>query len=1252
MGDDSPASRRASARLRSRPTPTPIPTPTPPAKTPTPRKRAKKKIAAAKADSSDDSGLSDDGDDDDNADKPAAAAAAQDESDLSSEPEDDDSDTDDSAGSDFDPSTPSQRARKRAAAASNGKTAKAAAAATPKTPTTPKSATRRGRKPKAVVDDDDAVDKDTADLPSLFKAPKAPARKRAAGPSAKAGPKGRGTKRSVVRLELDQMWEAVTTPRVAQSGLVDDWLREYHIDASAALLALVNLILRATGCPEQLNAAQFDDQDAVQDYLTELQQHFADMTSYPLIARTKAVRDEMTAVFLFFSTLIQRDDPVMWESDAAMLQSLVQWITPMSSSSLRPFRHTATALALHLVSCLCTVVANDDHPDQQAARDVVKELIDAVFTHRYRDVDPTIRRECLRALGQWMERAPNEFLEPLYQRYFGWLLNDMHTTVRLTALTTLATIYGNPTLAPGMRLFSERYKSRILEMSLRDLDPQVRLAGARVTAALYPMGLLDQEDVDAFLTLVFAVHSTDVQTVLADALADRTWVAFGQWLRTTLDRAYGEAASNVQVDHALAHFVAFYTVPVLANHADLIALLRQTDDPVPNEMLLVQVLQALCEKPKTGPAVAELVMAALPALFTKYKGQDRALVALAHMVRAVPATSWVESSAKTATLGTVLTHVREALFRTADHDTLAELVKVFADHANRPELELAVNPHLQPLLDACAAAADGDHAAQTAAVMKHFHVDVDRANLGDSYDGLVAHFLACLREGVADPDLVEKCTRTLSDDGVSRTTKVEAVNLLAEYLAATRTQLNDDLAALMEPVLVATLETWERHESRNAQARAAATAQSSSQADVTMAEAADSEEDLVSVKSAMDLVKQWTMLLHASLLDLDYAASLLQFHHAITAAAPSDAAADPAAPHSPVPFGNYVDAACEFIVSTVFAEVPEARLNELTLAALQKQFQRHEGAADGGAVIPPTAVSLAKPFAALYKARRTVRVAPVVQFGGDWVVDEYEPAAPAAAAPVGTQEKVEEGEDEPAPPTGAAIDPEVLARANAAAAPMVRALRDLVPSCTVTDARALYARFAGKHVLHTLVVALAGKANIKHDATTAAMSKPKTPRRKSAAGTKGTTPARRRSTAGTGTRRTSKSKRLAESSDEDDGEEAEEIEDADDEDVSAARQAAAGTAVPGAAILTPRARRGTKRAAPDDEDVDAEVAAVARRRSTRLAATPAANQVGVAHAEHAEEEEGAEQVEGEGEGVVEEEEFAPTPTNIKRRRLL
>ncbi|KNE63008.1 hypothetical protein AMAG_08177 [Allomyces macrogynus ATCC 38327] len=1222
MDDNSPpttpAPRRASARLRSRPTPTP--TSTPPAPTPKQRARAKKKAAAQTPKAvDDDSGLSDDGDEGDNVGKPAAAAAVQGESDLSSAPEDDGSDTDDSAGSDFDPGTPSQRARKRAAAATNGKTAKTAAA-TPKTPSAPKPAARRGRKPKAAASDDDeshVADKGTAGLPSLFKAPKAPSRKRAAGPSAKAGPKGRGTKRSVVRLELDQMWEAVTTPRVAQSGLVDDWLREYHINASAALLALVNLILRATGCPEQLNAAQFDDQDAVQDYLTELQQHFADMTSYPLIARTKAVRDEMAAVFLFISTLIQRDDPVMWESGAELLQALNTWIVPMSSSPLRPFRHTATALALHLVSCLCTVVANDDHPDQQAARDVVKELVDAVFAHRYRDVDPTIRRECLRALGQWMERAPNEFLEPLYQRYFGWLLNDMHASVRLAALTTLAGIYANPTLAPGMRLFSERYKLRILEMSLRDLDPQVRLAGARVIAAMYPMGLLDQEDVDAFLTLVFAVHSADVQAVLADELADRTWVALGQWLRTTLDRAYGEyATQTAPVDHALAHFVAFYLVPVLANHADLIALLRQTDDPVPNEMLLVQLLQALCEKAKTGAAVAELAMDALPALFTKYKGQDRALVALAHIIRAVPAASWVESSAKTATLATVLTHVREALFRTTDRDTLTALVAVFADHVNRPELELVVNPHLQPLLDACAAAGEGDHAPQTAAVIKQFNVDVDRAGLGDTHDDLVTHFLACLREGVADPDLIDKCTRTLNDAGVTPSAKVDAVNLLAEYLAATRTTVNDDLAALMEPVLVATLDAWERHETRAAQARAAAAAQSSSQADVAMAEGDERRDDLVPAKPAMDLVKQWTMLLHASLLDLDYAASLLQYHHAITAAAPTNAPADPDAPHPPVPFGTYVDAACDFIVSTVFADVPEVRLNELALAALQKQFQRHEGAA-----VRPTAVSLAKSFATLYKARRTVRVAPVVQFGGDWVVDEYEPAAPAVAT--------QEGEDKTAPRRAGGRGP---------GGPGARECRGRA------DARALYARFSGKHVLHPLVVALAGKANIKHEATAAAaatMGKAKgTPRRKSAAGT---IPARRRSTTGTA-RRKAKSKRLAESSE--DEEEVEEIEDADDEDVHAAR-AVVATAVPGAAISTPHTRRGMKRAAPDDEDVDAEVA-VARRRSTRLAATPAVSQV-AEEEEEEEEERGGEGAEHEGDV---EEEFAPTPTNVKRRRLV
>ncbi|KAJ1502336.1 hypothetical protein HMI55_002948 [Coelomomyces lativittatus] len=57
----------------------------------------------------------------------------------------------------------------------------------------------------------------------------------------------------------------------------------------------------------------------------------------------------------------------------------------MSSSKSRPFRHTATSLALHLCTCLCGM-AIQTHSYAAVAKEALFNLFNSVFVHRYRDV--------------------------------------------------------------------------------------------------------------------------------------------------------------------------------------------------------------------------------------------------------------------------------------------------------------------------------------------------------------------------------------------------------------------------------------------------------------------------------------------------------------------------------------------------------------------------------------------------------------------------------------------------------------------------------------------------------------------------------------------------------------------------------------------------------------------------------------------------------------------------------------------------
>lgn len=44
--------------------------------------------------------------------------------------------------------------------------------------------------------------------------------------------------------------------------------------------------------------------------------------------------------------------------------------------------------------------------------------------HRYRDVEPDIRKACIQSLGVWILSYPSLFLQDLYLKYLGWTLND------------------------------------------------------------------------------------------------------------------------------------------------------------------------------------------------------------------------------------------------------------------------------------------------------------------------------------------------------------------------------------------------------------------------------------------------------------------------------------------------------------------------------------------------------------------------------------------------------------------------------------------------------------------------------------------------------------------------------------------------------------------------------------------------------------------------------------------------------------
>ena len=126
-----------------------------------------------------------------------------------------------------------------------------------------------------------------------------------------------------------------------------------------------------------------------------------------------------------------------------------------------------------------------------------------VYVHRYRDIDPKIRIECVEALGYWITTLPSVFFEGQYLRYMGWMLSDTHAGMRQEVIKQLSKIMKNPANHGQMRHFIERFRPRLVEMATRDSEPGVRAAAVELMDYVRQAGMLEPDDIDTIGKLIF-----------------------------------------------------------------------------------------------------------------------------------------------------------------------------------------------------------------------------------------------------------------------------------------------------------------------------------------------------------------------------------------------------------------------------------------------------------------------------------------------------------------------------------------------------------------------------------------------------------------------------------------------------------------------------------------------------------------------------------------------------------------------------
>ncbi|KDR77313.1 hypothetical protein GALMADRAFT_267467 [Galerina marginata CBS 339.88] len=374
-------------------------------------------------------------------------------------------------------------------------------------PKPPKAGTRRGRKPKEGEDayDADQVAKDT-------------------------------------KISADNpLFNAIMNPASPLQSSAEDFLESLQQSPGPALAELINLVLRSCGSNDSVDADQAVDFDGIVSTLDDFTESLKQENSpiYPLTSKLPVFKRFRKSLSEWIERLVISASDLDALYSSQMMETLQQWVVSMSSSQIRSFRHTATVIALEAETALCDVAAAVDKESEVVARQregekkrkgskggnarlkelevksqdikrrqnklktFVKEFVDGVFVHRFRDLDPNIRAECVRALGLWLRKYPEHFLDAHYLRYVGWVLSDANNHVRLEAVKALSGVYDQAEYIPSLTLFTERFKTRLLEMATSDVDLSIRVAVIHVLGDIEGHFPLEEEQKERLCLLLF-----------------------------------------------------------------------------------------------------------------------------------------------------------------------------------------------------------------------------------------------------------------------------------------------------------------------------------------------------------------------------------------------------------------------------------------------------------------------------------------------------------------------------------------------------------------------------------------------------------------------------------------------------------------------------------------------------------------------------------------------------------------------------
>uniref|UniRef100_A0AAR2L6J9 SCD domain-containing protein n=1 Tax=Pygocentrus nattereri TaxID=42514 RepID=A0AAR2L6J9_PYGNA len=191
--------------------------------------------------------------------------------------------------------------------------------------------------------------------------------------------------------------------------------------------------------------------------------------------------------------------------------------------------------------------------NQDEIENMMNSIFKGIFVHRYRlDAIAEIRAICIEEIRVWMQIYSDAFLNDSYLKYVGWTLHDRQGEVRLKCLKALQNLYSHRELFQKLELFTNRFKDRIVSMTLdKEYDVAVEAVRLIILVLQGSEDALSDDDCENVYHLVYSAHRPVA-------------LAAGDFLHQALAKHRGRSSPNGNLIRML---VLFFLESELHEHA-------------------------------------------------------------------------------------------------------------------------------------------------------------------------------------------------------------------------------------------------------------------------------------------------------------------------------------------------------------------------------------------------------------------------------------------------------------------------------------------------------------------------------------------------------------------------------------------------------------------------------------------------------------------------------------------------------------